>query len=258
MQPVSTQQATLLFVEDNVDVLHYLDSQFNQQYNILKAQNGKEALSLLELHKVHLIVSDIMMPQMDGLELCQRIKHSTQWGHLPVILLTGKTLPEQISEGYNAGADDYIAKPYDIHLLRKRIHNLLKNREQIQKKFEKELKLESFGIQTEKDQSFFTQYTNLIKANFSNPDFNIDDICKELGISRANFYRKVKTQTGLSPAEMLRKLRLEVAAQMLRETELSIAEIQTKVAFSNSGYFASCFKQVYGMSPKEYRNANKM
>ena len=153
---------------------------------------------------------------------------------------------------------NYIAKPYDIHLLRKRIHNLLKNREQIQKKFEKELKLESFGIQTEKDQSFFTQYTNLIKANFSNPDFNIDDICKELGISRANFYRKVKTQTGLSPAEMLRKLRLEVAAQMLRETELSIAEIQTKVAFSNSGYFASCFKQVYGMSPKEYRNANKM
>lgn len=258
LQPVSTQQATLLFVEDNVDVLHYLDSQFNQQYNILKAQNGKEALSLLELHKVHLIVSDIMMPQMDGLELCQRIKHSTQWGHLPVILLTAKTLPEQISEGYNAGADDYIAKPYDIHLLRKRIHNLLKNREQIQKKFEKELKLESFGIQTEKDQSFFTQYTNLIKANFSNPDFNIDDICKELGISRANFYRKVKTQTGLSPAEMLRKLRLEVAAQMLRETELSIAEIQTKVAFSNSGYFASCFKQVYGMSPKEYRNANKM
>ena len=250
--------STVLVVEDDYSTRLLTVANLRRDFDVVSAEDGNAALDVIYSRHVDVIVSDIMMPQMDGLELCQRIKHSTQWGHLPVILLTAKTLPEQISEGYNAGADDYIAKPYDIHLLRKRIHNLLKNREQIQKKFEKELKLESFGIQTEKDQSFFTQYTNLIKANFSNPDFNIDDICKELGISRANFYRKVKTQTGLSPAEMLRKLRLEVAAQMLRETELSIAEIQTKVTFSNSGYFASCFKQVYGMSPKEYRNANKM
>ena len=259
LHTISEKQQTILFAEDNEDVLCYLEQQFKDHYNVLKASNGEEALLLLDIHKADIIVSDVMMPRMDGLELCKRIKSTSKWNHLPVILLTAKTLPKQITEGYKAGADEYIIKPYNIVQLRSRIDNLLENRKQIQKKFEKKLELETFGIHTgDTDKIFLTQYTNIIKENFSNPDFGIDDICKSIGISRAQFYRKAKAQTGLSPAEMIKKLRLEAAAQMLRDTELNIVEIQTKVGFSNSGYFASCFRQTYGVSPKEYRNANKM
>lgn len=258
LQTVSTDLQSILFVEDNTDVLSYLESQFKGHYFIHKAKNGAEALASLEMHKMDLIVSDIMMPKMDGIELCKRIKGSEKWNHLPIILLTAKTMPTQIAEGFKAGADEYIVKPYDISHLRSRISNLLSSRKQIQKKFEKKLELETFGIQTtDQDELFLTQFTNIIKENFSNPDINMDNVCKEIGVSRAQFYRKIKIQTGLSPADMIKKLRLEAAAQMLRETDLNISEIQAKVAFSNSGYFASCFKQAYGLSPKEYRNANK-
>ncbi len=250
---------TLLFVEDNKDVLEYLEQQFENEYNILKAGNGKEALEQIALKIPDLIISDIMMPEMDGLELCTQIKQKAQLSHIPVILLTAKTMPSQITEGYKAGADDYIIKPFDIALLQTRIKNLLTSRKQIQQKYEKKLNLNELGVKTtHQDEEFLKQYTAIIKANFSNPDLDVDMICKEIGMSRANFYRKTKTLTALSPAEMIKHLRLEAAAQMLRETNLSISEILEKVAFSSSGYFASCFKSVYGMSPKEYRNVNNL
>lgn len=215
-------------------------------------------MNLLELKFPDLIISDIMMPEMDGVELCRQIKQNTKLSHIPVILLTAKAIPFQITEGYSAGADDYIIKPFDISLLRTRVKNLLTSRKQIRKKYEKKLNLEDLGVKTTlQDEEFLQQYTSIIKANFSNPQLDIDLICKEIGMSRSNFYRKAKTLTNLSPAEMIKKLRLEAAAQMLRETDLNISEILEKVAFSGSGYFASCFKAVYGMSPKEYRNTNK-
>ena len=164
LQNISEKRQTILFTEDNADVLCYLEQQFNNYYNVLKASNGEEALLLLDIHKADIIVSDVMMPRMNGIELCKRIKNTPKWNHLPVILLTAKTLPEQITEGYKAGADEYIVKPYDIAQLRSRINNLLENRKQIQKKFEKKLELETFGIQTdEQDKIFITQYTNIIK-----------------------------------------------------------------------------------------------
>ena len=253
--PVISQ--TLLLVEDNKDVLDYLEKQFENEYKVLKAENGKEALTQIAIKIPELIVSDVMMPEMDGLELCRRIKQNPQTAHIPVILLTAKTMPSQITEGYNAGADDYIIKPFDIGLLQARVRNLLTSRIQIRKKYEKKIDLNELGVKTSPlDEEFLKQYTNIVKANFSNPKLDIDMICKEIGMSRANFYRKAKTLTSLSPAEMIKNLRLEAAAQMLRETDLSVSEILEKVAFSSSGYFASCFKQVYGMPPKEYRKVN--
>lgn len=141
--------------------------------------------------------------------------------------------------------------------LQARVRNLLASRKQIRKKYEKKIDLNELGVKTSPlDEEFLKQYTAIVKANFSNPDLDVDMICKEIGMSRANFYRKAKTLTALSPAEMIKNLRLEAAAQMLRETDLSVSEILEKVAFSSSGYFASCFKQVYGLSPKEYRKVN--
>lgn len=248
---------TLLLVEDNDEVLEYLEKQFEKEYHIQKAGNGMEALRQME-HKVpDLIISDVMMPEMDGLALCKQVKAHASWSHIPVILLTAKTMPNQITEGFQAGADEYIVKPFDIALLRMRVKNLLTSRKQIQKKFEKKLDFEALGIQTTSlDEAFMKQYTAVIKANFSNPELDVDLICKTIGMSRAKFYRKAKESTSMSPAEMIKCLRLEAAAQLLRESDLSISEILEKVAFSSSGYFASCFKNKYGMSPKEYRKEN--
>lgn len=256
---VSTVTQTLLIVEDNKEVADYLEKQFRSEFNIIKAENGKEALIQIAKTKPDLIVSDVMMPEMDGLEFCRQIKQNQKYAYIPVILLTAKTMPSQITEGYNAGADEYIIKPFDVSLLRTRIRNLLTSRKQIRKKYENKIDLNSLGIKTSSlDEEFLKQYTAIIKANFSNPELDVDMICKEIGMSRAKFYRKAKALTALSPAEMIKNLRLEAAAQMLRDTDLSVSEILEKVAFSSSGYFASCFKQVYGMPPKEYRKANSI
>ncbi|KKB50056.1 hypothetical protein HMPREF1212_03216 [Parabacteroides sp. HGS0025] len=253
--PIISQ--TLLIVEDNKDVLEYLEKQFENEYKVQKAENGQEALKQIAIKVPDLIISDIMMPEMDGLELCRQVKQNQKLSHIPVILLTAKTMPSQITEGYNVGADDYIIKPFDIVQLQARVRNLLASRKQIRKKYEKKIDLNELGVKTSPlDEEFLKQYTAIVKANFSNPDLDVDMICKEIGMSRANFYRKAKTLTALSPAEMIKNLRLEAAAQMLRETDLNVSEILEKVAFSSSGYFASCFKQVYGLSPKEYRKVN--
>lgn len=254
---VSATSPVVLIVEDNNDVADYLEKQFGNEYRIMKAENGKKALTQIANKIPDLIVSDIMMPEMDGLELCRQIKQSPNLSYIPIILLTAKTMPSQITEGYNAGADEYIIKPFDISLLRTRIRNLLTSRKQIRKQYEKKIDLNTLGIKTSSlDEEFLKQYTAIIKTNFSNPELDVDMICKEIGMSRANFYRKAKVLTALSPAEMIKNLRLEAAAQMLRETDLSVSEILEKVAFSSSGYFASCFKQVYGLPPKEYRKVN--
>lgn len=250
--------ATLLLVEDNEDVLLYMEKQFEKIYRIQKARNGEEALKSIKRQLPDMIVSDVMMPVMNGLELCRQIKENEEWSHIPIILLTAKTLQNQITEGFNAGADEYIVKPFDIGLLQMRVKNLLDSRRQIQKKFKKQLDLDTLGIKTEsQDEKFLQQYTDIIKANFSNPQLDVDLICKNIGMSRAKFYRKAKECTSVSPAEMIKKLRLEAAAQLLTETDLSISEILAKVAFNSSGYFASCFKNRYGMSPKEYRKKNQ-
>lgn len=255
---IHTPGATLLLVEDNEEVLQYMEKQFEKIYRIQKARNGEDALKLVKRQLPDLIISDIMMPVMNGLELCRQIKENEEWAHIPVVLLTAKTMQNQITEGFNAGADEYIVKPFDISLLQMRIRNLLASRKQIQKKFKKKLDLDTLGIKTEpRDSKFLQQYTDIIKENFSNPQLDVDTICKKLGMSRAKFYRKAKECTSVSPAEMIKKLRLEAAAQLLTETDLSISEILEKVAFNSSGYFASCFKNRYGMSPKEYRKRNQ-
>lgn len=245
---------TLLIVEDNEEVLLYMEKQFEKNYRIQKARNGAEALKLMSRKLPDIIISDVMMPEMNGLELCRQIKEKEEWAHIPVILLTAKTMQSQITEGFNAGADEYIVKPFDITLLRMRVKNLLTSRKQIQKKFKKKLDLDTLGIQVESpDEEFLQQYTDIIKTNFSNPQLDVDLICKKLGMSRAKFYRKAKECTSLSPAEMIKKLRLEAAAHLLAETEMSVSEILEKVAFNSSGYFAACFKTMYGLSPTEYR-----
>lgn len=246
----------LLLAEDNAEVLEYLQKQLAAEYTIYTAVNGQEALEIAERELPDMIITDVMMPVMDGIELCTRIKKDIRLCHIPVILLTAKSMTMHIEEGYNAGADDYIPKPFSISLLKIRLRNIFASREQMKEIFSKKFSLESLGIEVESiDQTFMDHYVEVVKKNFTNTDLDVEMICRELGMSRANFYKKLKTITDLSPAEMIRNIRLESAARLLKETKLTISEVAVQVGFSSNSYFGSCFKALYGLSPKEFQNS---
>ena len=215
---------------------------------------GKEALAMIEESYPHIVISDIMMPEMNGLELCKRIKENQNYCHIPVILLTAKSMISQIEEGLDAGADDYIVKPFQISLLKARIRNLLSLHEKMKTMYGETFSLKQFGVEEPKEHDdFLTRYIEIVKANISNPELDVSVIYEALGMSRTNFYRKVKTVTGLSPIELIKNIRLEAGAKLLKESDMNISEIAQHIGFSSRSYFARSFKAVYGMSPTEYQ-----
>ena len=252
--PHSPRTHTLLLVDDNRDILAYLKNRLEEEYIIYMTENAEDALGIAEKQTVHLIISDVMMPGIDGNQFCRTVKTTPALSHIPVILLTAKTMTAHMEEGFDAGADDYLTKPFKIATLKARIKNILAERERLKKIFSKKLSLESAGIEiAPADRAFMEKYTAIIRENISNPAFNIESLCARLGISRAAFYRKTKNLTPLSPAEMIRNIRLECAAELLKTTDLSAAEIAFQTGFGSYAHFSDYFKATYGVSPKEYR-----
>ncbi|MDR1624056.1 MAG: response regulator [Tannerellaceae bacterium] len=246
----------LLLVDDNEDILQYMERQFESSYVVRQAVNGAEAFEYVRKKPPHLIVSDVVMPKMSGVELCRQIKADKRLCHIPFILITGNSQDEQVKNGLEAGADDYIIKPFDVALLKIRIHNLLTLREKIKDVYSETSTLKNFGIKEPTGENdFLAQYIEIIKSNISNQDFNIADIYNSMGMSRANFYRKVKARTGLSPIDLIRHIRLEAGTKLLKESCMNVSEIANHIGFGSSSYFTRNFKEVYGMSPTEYQNA---
>lgn len=246
---------TILLADDNQEVLQYLEQQLRNDFIVKTAINGKEALAQIEQHYPHILISDVMMPEMNGLELCKRIKENQNYCHIPVILLTAKSMVSQIEEGLNAEADDYIVKPFHISLLKARIRNILSLREKMRTMYGDTLLLKHLGVEEpQEDNDFLTQYIEIVKANISNQELDVSFIYQALGMSRANFYRKVKAVTGLSPIELIKNIRLEAGAKLLKESNMNISEIAQHIGFSSRSYFARSFKAVYGMSPTEYQD----
>jgi len=245
----------VLLVEDNPEALDYLKKQLSREYAVLTATNGEEAWKIIVQDIPDMVVSDVMMPGMNGIELCTKIKEDFRFSHIPVLLLTARSMQEQIEEGFKVGADDYIPKPFSISLLEIRMRNLFRNREQMKKAFAKKLSLDDLGFEVDKaNKTFMERYVEIVRSNFRNPALDAETIYTEMGMSRANFYKKLKSITDLSSTEMIRKIRLESAAQLLKETNLNVSEVAAQVGFSSNSYFGSCFKARYGMSPKEYQN----
>lgn len=248
----------VLFVDDDNEIVQYIEQQLTPEYLVLKASNGKEALAVIKDKTPHLIISDIMMPVMNGIELCRHIKENKNLYDIPVILLTGSSKDTKIKEGFDAGADDYIAKPFDTELLKTRIRNLLTNREKIKSAHTEMVSLKNLGIDIPlKENEFLSKYIEIVKANISNQDLDISGIYEELGMSRANFYRKVKSITGMSPVDLIRNIRLDAGAKLLIESDLNISEIAQHVGFASRSYFARSFKNIYGLSPSEYQQKNR-
>jgi DNA-binding response OmpR family regulator len=250
---LQSDKPVLLLVEDNEDFRFYLKDNLRNGYNILEARNGSEGLKMVLEKLPDLIVSDIMMAELNGVELCRKIKSDPRVSHTPVILLTARYAEEQKLEGFASGADDYITKPFNFEILLSRIKNLLSKREKFHKAFPVHMDVKASELKiTSMDEKFIQKAIQCVEDNISDAEFSVEQLSRELGISRAHFYKKIMSLTGKSPLEFMRMIRLQHAAQLLKKSQLTVAEIAYKVGFNNPKYFARYFKEAYKMLPSAF------
>ena len=252
IQPHQIDKPEVLIIDDNIDIRTYLRSVLSEKYNVSEASDGKVGLELARKIVPDIVLSDIMMPVMDGLEFCQQLKTDKAISHIPVILLTARSLDEQRVEGYEHGADAYISKPFSLRLLLSRIDNLIESRKKLNQTWSKGVEDDEIGnLSNEIDKSFLKQLRKIIQENLVNSDLSVEQIGDEIGLSRVQLYRKVKALTGYSPVEILRKARLTRARHLLQTTERTVSEVAYAVGFSTPSYFSKCYKDEFGENPKK-------
>ena len=245
-----TDRPTILVVDDNADLRHFIGALLEGDYRILTACDGQEALAKALKEQPDLVVSDIMMPVMDGLSLCKALKEQLPTSHIPVILLTAKSLEEQRAEGYDSGADAYISKPFSEKVLLSRIGNLLKSRVLLKEHY---LETGESAAAKPQENDFLSRFRARVQAHLADEDLNVEQLGSELGLSRVQLYRKVKALTGYSPVELIRITRLKAADNLLKTTDKTVAEIAYAVGFSTPSYFSKCYKELFGRQPGEVR-----
>lgn len=243
----------VLVVEDNYDMRKFIQYILNNEYNIITSDNGADGLTKAKKYIPDIVISDVMMPEKNGFELCSMLKENISTSHIPVILLTACSLDEQKSIGFESGADAYIPKPFNAHLLKIRVRKLIENRQKIKEAFSNNLindtKKESLG---EIEQLFINDFQSYVEEYISSSELSVDEIADHLKLSRSQLYRKIKSLTNYSPNELIRIIRLKYAKQLLNNKVRSISEVAYISGFSSPSYFTKCFKDIYGESPKEY------
>ncbi len=253
MKEKSKKRPLVLLVEDDLEMRDFLVKCLNIHYDIEVASNGDEALSVLKNKNIDLVVSDIMMPKMDGFELTGHIKSNIEFSHIPVILLTAKVNVQSKVQGFEVGADGYIEKPFSIEVLLAQIASLLQNREKFREAFLKYPFIGMNNVELNKsDEEFLQKLDEVIQNNIANPDFNVEDLADQFFMSKASFYRKIKGVLDITPNEYLRIARLKKAAQLLKEGNYRVTEICYMVGFNSPSYFAKCFQQQFGVLPKDF------
>ncbi|MCP9459255.1 hybrid sensor histidine kinase/response regulator transcription factor [Segatella copri] len=256
----NTNRPTVLVIDDNTDIRQYERTLLQDEYIVLEAADGKEGLAVALKEVPDLVICDVMMPVMDGLEFTKRLKTNTATSHIPVIMLTAKNLEEHRAEGYEHGADSYITKPFHSKVLLARIENLLRQRQLLKnlyhgtKEAEKEI---SEAHLEDRDKQFLKQLQAIIQKNLSDSEFGVEDMGQQIGLSRVQLYRKVKAMTGSSVVDLLRKARLAKARRLLETRSMSVSEVAYEVGFSAPSYFTKCFKEEYGMLPGDVGNVMK-
>lgn len=244
----------ILLVEDNPELLQLLESVMDDHFQVVTASNGKEALQILSQESVDFIISDVMMPEMDGVELCARVKGTVQTSHIPFILLTAKSSYEHQLYGYEAGADDYIPKPFNLELMVLKVKNLLETRQKFQLQFKATPELSiSRTLGTPSDDKFIQSAMQAVKINLDSESFGVPGLVKELGISRTLLFEKFRALLGQTPNEFIQTIRLKYAAQLIKESDLKINEIAFKVGFSDPKYFSKIFQKQFGISPSKFK-----
>ena len=255
---VEKVKPTILIVEDNKELRLHIKNDLKNIYNVKEAVNGLEGLIMIKKYFPDIIISDVMMPKMDGFEMCKQIKTDLETCHIPVILLTARALEEDRIEGYDNGADEYLAKPFQTSVLTARVRNLLEAKARLREKFSKL----GFMLPTEElvtnslDQAFLDKTTNIVLDNISDTDFKLDNVLESIGLGRSQFYRKLQTITGQNPSNFIRSIRLKYASELLIKNEYSIKEISYMSGFNSTSYFGKTFKDLFEMTPKEFIEKN--
>ncbi len=253
-----TKLQTVLIAEDNSEMREYIKSCLSEQYNILEAENGADGFELSKKKMPDLIVSDYVMPIMNGIEFCEKIKTTLETSHIPVILLTARTDNEIKLKGLETGADDYISKPFETDYLLTKIRSLIKNRDSLRQLFQNNIVFEPSKITvTSTDEKFLNDLMKEIEKGIPDSDYTVDNLEKEMSMSHAKFYNKVKNLTGLSGKELLQDFRLKRAAQIITENDVSVADVCYMVGFSDPKYFSACFKAKFKVTPTEYKTNYK-
>ncbi|MGC3976881.1 MAG: response regulator [Paludibacteraceae bacterium] len=254
-----TEKQTILIVEDNRELRNLMMEYFSNEYNVLSAENGLKGLEVLsENQELDLIISDIMMPEMDGLTFCKTIKNDIKTSHISILLLTAKNTTQDRIEAYNAGADSYISKPFEFEVLNARVKNLIKKRKQKAEGFQKSYDINISSMEySSVDEQFLRTAIKVVEERLSDESLNFDDFAASMAVAKSTLHRKLKTLTGLSPVEFMRNIRLKHATQMLESNTGNISEIAFAVGFNDPKYFSRCFKNEFGMTPKEYQESKK-
>ena len=242
---------SVLVIDDNADIRAYVHTLLNSEYSIIEAADGTEGIRKAMKYVPDVIISDVMMPGIDGIECCRRLKGELQTCHIPVILLTACSLDEQRIQGYAGGADSYISKPFSSQLLLTRIRNLIESRQRMKQFFGDRQTLAKEDI-CDMDKDFVERFKSLIEVKMGDSELNVEDLGKEMGLSRVQLYRKIKSLTNYAPNELLRMARLKKAASLLASSDMTIAEVGYEVGFTSPSYFAKCYKEQFGESPTEF------
>lgn len=254
----TSKKETLLVVEDNEDLRRFLVTELSHKYEVFEAANGEEGENLALLKSPDLIISDVMMPKVDGFELCKRIKSNVQTSHIPVILLTARTSEDLKLTGYQSGADEYLAKPFNLEILLLRIEKLIAQKNQRQSAFSKKLEVNPKEITiTSIDEQLIEKALDCMEKNMDNPDYSVQQFSQDLGMDRTVLYKKMQSITGLAPSEFIRSIRLKRAAQLLIQGQYPVAEVAEKVGFNTQKYFSKYFKEAFGVSPSKYAQNDK-
>jgi signal transduction histidine kinase/ligand-binding sensor domain-containing protein/DNA-binding response OmpR family regulator len=247
----------LLIVDDDPELRAFIKNNFIQDYIVIEAENGEEGFEMALKNNPDMIISDIMMPVMDGIELCRKIKSDIKTSHIPLILLTAKAEVENEIEGLDVGADAFVTKPFTIKLIEAQMHNILENRKNLRKKFSKEMILQPTDIAiTSIDAELLQKAINSVEKHMSDTEFSVDTFTKEMGMSRSRMHRKLKALTEQSTSEFIRSIRLKRALSLLEKSRMSIEEVAYSVGFNSTAYFTKCFRTQFGKTPSEFIKSN--
>lgn len=248
---------TVLVIDDNQDVRNYVKLLLQTRYTVIEAADGQEGIKQAMKYVPDAIICDVMMPIMDGMECCRRLKSEIQTSHIPIMMLTAYAMDEQKIQGYECGADSYITKPFSAQMLKVRLRNLIENRHRLQTFFGDQTSPTQKTPLNETDKGFVEKLRRLIETNMANADVSVEDLGEQIGLSRTQLYRKTKALTGYSPNELLRIARLKKAAALLASTEKTISEITYEVGFTSPSYFTRCYKDYFGESPTDFLRRKK-
>ena len=246
-----SSKPSVLVIDDNEDIRSYVHTLLHTDYTVIEAADGSEGIRKAMKYVPDLIISDVMMPGIDGIECCRRLKSELQTCHIPVILLTACSLDEQRIQGYDGGADSYISKPFSSQLLMARVRNLIDSHRRLKQFFGDGQTLAKEDV-CDMDKDFVERFKSLIEEKMGDSGLNVEDLGKEMGLSRVQLYRKIKSLTNYSPNELLRIARLKKAASLLASSDMTVAEIGYEVGFSSPSYFTKCYKEQFGESPTDF------